>query len=130
MRTIAVIAAVLLAWPANASDINLVDGDTIRIAGETIRIVDIDAPETYRPRCERELILGLKAKVMLRSILDAAAAGPVFVERHGTDRYGRTLARIFVGDIDVGSAMIASGRAVRWRSGRKAWQARFRHWCG
>jgi endonuclease YncB( thermonuclease family) len=40
----------------------IIDGDTIDVGGRRIGIVEIDAPETFGPRCENELILGLKAK--------------------------------------------------------------------
>ena len=43
-----------------AEPIILVDGDTIAIKRERIRLLGIDTPETFRPRCENELILGLK----------------------------------------------------------------------
>lgn len=125
----ALVAATLVFFPlaANAATVALIDGDTIRIGGETIRLEDIDAPETFRPRCERELILGLAAKARLRQLLDG---GPISVKRHGTDRYRRTLATVYAGGVDVGEAMIASGHAVPWKPGRGAWETRFRHWCG
>ena len=47
-----------------------------------IRISNIDTPETFRPRCERELVLGLKAKERLRALLDA---GPVTFTPSGKD---------------------------------------------
>ena len=45
-----------------------------------IRIVQIDTPETFGPRCENELILGLKAKKRLRELLDS---GTVPRKHHG-----------------------------------------------
>jgi hypothetical protein len=45
-------------------------GDTIDIDGVRIRIIQIDTPETFGPRCENELILGRKAKKRLRELLD------------------------------------------------------------
>ena len=32
----------------------VVDGDTIWLGGQNIRIADIDAPETHKPRCASE----------------------------------------------------------------------------
>ena len=54
----------------------IIDGDTI----VRIRIVQIDTPETFGPRCENELILGLKAKKRLRELLDS---GTVPRKHHG-----------------------------------------------
>ena len=39
----------------------VVDGDTIWLHGEKIRIADIDAPETHDPRCSSEKELGDRA---------------------------------------------------------------------
>lgn len=35
--------------------IHIIDGDTVRLAsGETVRIYNIDAPETHKPSCKAE----------------------------------------------------------------------------
>src|SRR5687768_10535278 len=39
----------------------VVDGDTLWLGGEKIRVADIDAPETHEPRCAAEQKLGDKA---------------------------------------------------------------------
>jgi hypothetical protein len=49
----------LLASAASAQVI-LIDGDTVDIDGIRIRLLDIDTRETGKPRCENELVLGLK----------------------------------------------------------------------
>jgi hypothetical protein len=52
-----------------------VDGDTLalgpfgKLRGR-IRLLDIDAPESFRSRCEAELVLGLKAKERLHQLVD------------------------------------------------------------
>lgn len=104
----------------------LIDGDTIRLDGETIRIENIDTPESFRPRCERELILALAAKQRLRELLNK---GQVTVTPTGIDRYGRTLARLAVGGIDVGEQLIKEGHALRWSPGPEAKAARLARWC-
>ncbi len=105
----------------------IIDGDTIAIGSERVRILNVDTPETFRPRCEAELVAGLKAKERLAELL---RAGPVGIDRHGEDRYRRTLARLSVGGRDVGSVLIAEGLALPWKDGRAAWEVRRRHWCG
>ena len=56
----------------SASDtVVLVDGDTLKYQGETIRLIDIDTPESFHSRCERELVLALEAKERLRQLVDA-----------------------------------------------------------
>lgn len=133
---------VLLARPVMAETIegdriHVVDGDTVALpcppetrgrrgCAERARLLDIDAPEMWHPRCERELARGLDAKARLRALL----TGPVEIARHGHDRYGRTLARLTAPAGDVGAALLADGLAVRWRPGPEAWAERARHWCG
>jgi micrococcal nuclease len=99
----------------------LIDGDTISVNGERIRLADIDAPESYESRCDEELVLGLKAKERLRTLLDG---GPLRIERTGTDRYGRTLARVFAGGRDLGQALVSEGYALRYQPGPAAKEAR------
>jgi endonuclease YncB( thermonuclease family) len=114
--------------PASSdSTVVLVDGDTLKYEGETIRLVDIDTPESFRSRCEHELVLALEAKARLRQLVDA---GPLIVERHGKDRYGRTLARVVVDGRDVGGTLLREGKALRYRPGRADKLARLRQWCG
>ena len=105
----------------------IVDGDTFSLAGEKIRLVGIDAPESFNSRCERELDLGLKAKQGLRQLLDE---GSIELDRDGKDRYGRTLALVFVDGRDIGAAMIREGFALPYRPGVAAKEARLKKWCG
>jgi endonuclease YncB( thermonuclease family) len=70
----------------------IIDGDTISILGERIRLMDIDTPEMSKPRCEAELVRGLQAKELLGSLLRTADA--IQIERAARpDRYGRTVKR-------------------------------------
>lgn len=61
----------------------IIDGDTIAIGSERIRLLNVDAPESFRPRCDAELVAGLKAKERLAQLL---RGGPIEIERHGQDR--------------------------------------------
>lgn len=117
----------ILASGSALGPVAIVDGDTIKIDGVKIRLVDIDTPETFRSRCENELVLGLKAKERLRSLLDA---GPVTYEATGTDRYRRTLARVYAGGVDVGQTLLAEGLALPYRPGGAAKLQRLQVWCG
>ena len=74
------IALALRYWRSASARTVLIDGDTIDVGGGRIRIVEIDTPETFGPRCENELILGLKAKKRLRELLDS---GTVPRKHHG-----------------------------------------------
>jgi endonuclease YncB( thermonuclease family) len=67
----------------------IIDGETVAFGSERVRILNIDAPESFRSRCEREIVAGLRAKERLAQLL---RSGPVSIERDGKDRYRRTLA--------------------------------------
>lgn len=115
-----------------ASGVVIVDGDTIAVGHERIRILSIDTPETFHSRCENELMLGLKAKERLRELLDR---GDIRIERDGQDRYRRTLAKVFVWTrdgqkIDVGETLIREGHALPYRPGAEAKLERLKVWCG
>lgn len=118
--------------------IHIVDGDTVALpcdpargiypgCAERIRLVGIDAPETgTRARCEAEAVAGLEAKAALAGLIRGR---PVEITRTGVDRYGRTLARLTAGGIDVDAAMLVAGAAIPYAPGRAAWADRCRHWC-
>lgn len=108
-------AAVLCATPI------VHDGDSLRCNGERIRIENIDAPELPdSPKCHDRRISyawcdyekGYAARDALSAFL---AKGQVMIERHGTDRYGRTLATVSVNGQDVGAYLVSIGLAKWWR---------------
>jgi micrococcal nuclease len=97
----------------------VIDGDSFVLAGERIRIANIEAPALHEAGCKAESQSGERAKRRLESLLVAgfitvnrgdAAAGPV------KDQDGSTLATVSVDGVDVGEAMIAEG--VAWPSGQ------------
>ena len=90
----------------------VVDGDTVWIAHEKIRLVDIDAPE-MDGKCQAERALAIRARDRLAVLINA---GSIRIERQGQDKYGRTLARLG----DVGEQLIREGLASRWPK-RKDW---------
>ncbi len=60
----------------------------------------------------RACVAGLLSCRALRAFL---GSGSVSIERLGQDRYGRTLARIYVGGRDAGDYLIRRGLARPWR---------------
>ena len=106
--------------------IHVVDGDTVELAGERIRLIEPDAPEISKPRCNSELAKGLVASGRLRQLLD----GPVRIERSGrTDRYNRTLASLIGPQGNVADSLIREGLAVPYKPGYDAYRERAAHWC-
>lgn len=118
--------------PAHAETVDgrrivVIDGDTIDVRGERIRILNIDAPESFRSRCEAELKLALRTKERLAALL---RSGPVEISREGQDRYRRTLATLSVREGDVGRILVRERLALPWQDGREAKERRLKAWCG
>lgn len=98
----------------------VVDGDTFWLAGDKIRILDINTPETSSPSCDREYALGKQATARLTELLNA---GPFSLESgpEDTDRYGRLLRRVTRGGQSLGEILIDEGLAERWRGYKGNW---------
>lgn len=100
----------------------VVDGDTVILdclgAGQfRARLMGFDTPETHRPRCNREALLGQAATRRLRALLDTPAG--FSVELGGWDRYDRRLITIAINGRDVGETLIAEGLALPYQRGRR-----------
>ena len=95
------------------------DGDTCRTTtGEKIRLVCIDTPELRGKRADP--IPALAARDHLREMVVGKAVG---LRRITTDRYGRTVAELFLDGTNVQQAMVASGHAeIYWKyAGQCPW---------
>lgn len=96
------------------------DGDTIRCGDERIRLIGIDAPELPgHCRKGRRCAPG-DPVASQRSLTDALARGPATIDRHGQDRYGRTLASVSVRGVDLACWQLRRGQAVY----NRAWDFR------
>lgn len=116
-------ATILCLFASTASAaVKVVDGDTIVLDGETVRIRNIDTPEIGSPKCQAELKAGLKAKQRLQAIVkDKTVSLKRGDGSRMTDRYGRTLALVFVDGRDVGEQLVSEGLARRWNGKRRPW---------
>jgi len=103
-----------------ARDNCVIDGDTFYLGGTTVRIADIDAPETHPPRCALEADLGDRATRRLSQLL---SAGPFKLVRDNRDldRYGRRL-RVAIRDgRSIGRMLVSEGLARPWTGKRRPW---------
>jgi endonuclease YncB( thermonuclease family) len=48
----------------------VIDGDTVRIAGVSIRLTDYDSPELFSSKCPKEQALAWQARRELQAIVD------------------------------------------------------------
>lgn len=106
---------------APAGLVRVIDGDTLDLQGERIRLANIDAPEMPpKSKCDAEAEGALAATARLDAMVQA---GPVTLERTGVDRYGRTLAHVYVDGADAGRTLIAAGLVRPWEGRRRSWCA-------
>jgi len=101
-----------------ASQCYVIDGDTIRCGAERIRLLGIDAPELHGCPPNRVCAPG-DGQASKRS-LQAMMGGRISVQRVGHDRYGRTLAQVYVDGRNVACEQIRRGQAVyvaKWDNG-------------
>ncbi|MFC4595509.1 thermonuclease family protein [Sphingobium tyrosinilyticum] len=107
------IAGILL-----SAAVTVVDGDTLRIGGERVRLLGIDAPEIHGCRPGRACVPG-DGQASKRS-LQAMMGEKISVQRVGQDRYGRTLAQVYIGGRNVACEQIRRGHAqyvAKWDDG-------------
>ena len=93
----------------------VLDGDTIVVAGERIRLHGIDAPEldqTFWCRGQ-ELACGAMAMAALEALVAGVTLRCDAVER---DRHGRLVAKCFSPNgIDIGRRLVSAGWALAYR---------------
>ena len=103
---------ILSALTAAALFCTVTDGDTIRCGDERVRLIGIDAPELPgHCRLGRQCAAG-DAAASTAALAQLVHGKPVVLERHGRDRYGRTLAFARVGRTDLSCAQLRAGQAV------------------
>ncbi len=119
--SVTIIAALMSAYPTFAEEpiagrASVIDGDTIEIRGERIRLHGIDAPESWQI-CQdavgRQYRCGKEAARRLELYLEASRPTRCeFVER---DRYQRFVGVCFRNDgVEVNRWLVESGFAVDW----------------
>lgn len=130
---------------SDPAGIRVIDGDTIVFNGEHVRLYGIDAPEKNQTcgtrstrgepgegeQAKQEWQAGLHAKWALQDLI--RSAGTIHIERHGIDRYKRTLAVVTNEQAgDINGAMVLQGMAwaytqYSWRYGVQQAMAKGQH---
>jgi len=144
MRAIAALALALttLATPARSDPITpgavqVVDGDTIRVRGETVRLVGFDTPEAgIDARCEGERNLAARTTARLQALVAGGGLDLQIVScsclpgTDGTQRcdYGRACGVLKARGRDVGAVLMSEGLARSYVCGRTSCPPRS-SWC-
>lgn len=98
-KALALASVIVLSITAAQAQTRVIDGDTIHVDGERVRIFGLDCPEKRDPGgplAKRTLILMLEGKTIM-------------LKRRELDRYGRTVAKVFADGRDVTCSMIRAG---------------------
>ena len=117
---------------------DVIDGDTVRLRGQTFRLVGFNTPETGRDaQCAYERQLGDAATARLQSLIRTAASAELTPVQcscppgtHGTGEcnFGRSCGTLRVDGRDVGDILISEGLARRYVCGATSCPRR-RPWC-
>lgn len=93
--------------------VHVVDGDTITVAGVegNVRLLLIDAPETHDNSHGPKGCYGITAKDFVAGLLPAGTHVELVTDGRDRDRYGRLLAYVEAGDVDVGAEVLRRGFA-------------------
>ena len=128
------------AYQLNAASITVVDGDTIKIRGNSasVRLVGFNTPETYEPRCDQGLALGRQATSRLKELVRranaielqlVACACPPSIQGTSECNFGRSCGVLRVDSVDVGRTLVSEGLAAPFICGRTSCPPLPRPWC-
>ncbi len=92
----------------------VIDGDTIEVHGQRIRLHGIDAPER-RQLCRLDAKSWPCGKDAANALAEKIARRPVTCEDLGRDRYKRMVARCAVAGEDLEEWMVSQGWALAYR---------------
>lgn len=115
LLTVALLNLPALAAEPLVGTASIIDGDTIEVHGQRIRLHGIDAPESRQEctrsenttwRCGQEAALALS---------DRIGRAIVRCDPRDRDRYGRIIAICFKGSENLNRWMVANGWAVAYR---------------
>jgi len=99
----------------DGSWVRVIDGDSLRVGGEEIRLAGYDAPE-WGQFCQTGSGLPWPCGLMARrELARLVRAGGLACSPTGLDRYGRTLSHCIAAGGDVGADMVRQGLGLRTR---------------
>src|SRR4051795_3278662 len=98
----------------------VIDGDTLRCGPERLRLLGIDAPEIEACPRWRVCVQG-DGQASKRSLVAALRLGPIRYQPVTVDRYGRSVAVVWAGSVNLSCWQLQRGQAVyiaKWDNGR------------
>lgn len=126
-RAFPALLALLLAGPAQAETmigrVSVVDGDTLEMHGQRIRLFGIDAPEGGQSCQMADGKVWRCGTAAARAMDDLVRDRTVRCEQQDIDRYGRTVAICEAGGSDIANVLVGQGLAVAYRRYSKVYIA-------
>ncbi len=115
---VALVAATLSSSPAAAADLTgqavVIDGDTIEIHSQRIRLFGIDAPESSQT-CVRAGKVERCGQAAAIALADKIGRQTVRCVQRDIDRYGRIVAVCQAAGVDLNGWMVEQGQAIAYR---------------
>jgi endonuclease YncB( thermonuclease family) len=94
---------------------SVIDGDTIEIHGQRIRLHGVDAPEKGQPCFDASGKPYRCGQVAAMALDEFIRMSPVTCRERDTDRYGRTVADCSVRGEDIELWLVRNGHAMAYR---------------
>jgi len=101
------------------------DGDTVKLAGVSIRLTDYDSPELFHPKCPLEYARARAAKAELEQLISQVRLELVPC---ATSNWGRLCARASFNGKPLAGHMVSAGLASPYIC-RPGWCPRKSDWC-
>lgn len=100
--------------------LSVLNGDTVVVGVITkVSLANVDAPDTYQPKCPKEYEIGMGATTLAKMIMPKGSVVILRDMREGEDKH--TTANVFtVDDLDVGNALVTHGLA-KYKSKQYDW---------
>jgi endonuclease YncB( thermonuclease family) len=97
----------------------VVDGDTLRCGPERLRLLGIDAPEIEPCPRYRTCVAG-DGQAAKQSLIAAMQLGPIRYQPITRDRFGRQVAVVYAGRVNLSCWQLQAGEAIykaNWDNG-------------